>query len=90
MQSIEVSYPLELVHLDFLSIESGKNQKDVNVLVIMDHFMRYTQVFITPLQTAGMAAKMLLEKFFVYYSFPKKILTDQGRNFESTHIAELC
>ena len=39
MQSILVSYPLELVHLDFLTL-GGKtdNSKSVNVLVVTDHF----------------------------------------------------
>ena len=30
---ILATYPLELVHIDFLMIENPKNRKDVNVLV---------------------------------------------------------
>ena len=40
MKSSEMLYPHEMGHIYFLTIESGKNQKDENVLVIMDHFMR--------------------------------------------------
>ena len=36
---ILATYPLELVHMDFLTIENPKTGKDVNVLVITDHFM---------------------------------------------------
>ena len=42
--------PLELVHIDYLTIEApanSKSGKDVNVLIIMDHFTRYAQAHIT-------------------------------------------
>ena len=38
----------ELVHMDFLTIESGKADKDVSILVVTNHFTRYTQAFKTP------------------------------------------
>ena len=41
-------------------------------------------------QTAQMTAKTLWDKFIVHYGLPKKILTDQGRNFESQLVADLC
>ena len=49
---ITATYPLELIHMDFLTIESGKTGKDVNILVVTDHFTQYVQVFVTPSQTA--------------------------------------
>ena len=87
---IDVTRPLELVHIDFLTIEAPKKDKDVNILVVMDHFTRYAQAHVTRLQTAPVVANTLWEKFFVHYGFPEKILSDQGRNFESNLIAELC
>ena len=39
MTPISTSYPLELVHLDFLTI--GHGDKTANVLVVTDHFTRY-------------------------------------------------
>ena len=87
---IDVTRPLELVHIDFLTIEAPKKDKDVNILIVTDHFTRYAQAFVTRSQTAPVVTNTLWEKFFVHYGFPEKILSDQGRNFESNLIAELC
>ena len=41
---MQASYLLELVHVDFLQIGGKKDaRKDINVLVITDHFTRYAQ-----------------------------------------------
>ena len=49
MQQIFVSYPMELIHLDFLML-GGKagDTKSVNILVVTDHFTKYAQAYITP------------------------------------------
>ena len=93
LNPIIATRPLELVHIDYLTIEApegSKSDKDINVLVITDHFTRYAQAHITPSQKAHVVAKTLWEHFFVHYGFPEKILSDQGRNFESVLISELC
>ena len=61
-----------------------------NVLVITDHFTRYAQVYVTRTQMAQTMAKTLWDKFIVHYGLPKKILTDQGHNFESQLVTDLC
>ena len=52
MQPILVSYPLELIHLDFLTLGG----KAVNILTVTDHFTKYAQAYVTPKQTAVVAA----------------------------------
>ena len=89
LKSIMATHPLELVHLDFLCLEPGKGQEE-NVLVITDHFTRYTQAYVTRTQMAQTMAKTLWDKFIVHYGLPEKILTDQGHNFESRLVADLC
>ena len=91
MQPILVSYPLELVHLDFLTL-GGKmeDSKSINVLIITDHFTKYTQAYVTPKQTAVMVTRTLWENFLVHHGWPEKILTDQGKSFENNLIQELC
>ena len=83
-------HPMELVHMDFLTIESGKADKHVNILVVTYHLTRYAQAFVTPTKTARVVAQTLWVKFFVHYSLPEQILSDQGRNFESNLKSELC
>ena len=93
LNPIIATRPLELVHIDYLTIkapEGSKSDKDINVLVITDHFTRYAQAHVTPSQKAHVVAKTVWEHFFIHYDFPEKILSDQGRNFESILISKLC
>ena len=75
--------------MDVLSIEPSKGNIE-NVLVITDHFTRYAQAYASKTQAAQATAKLLWENFIRHYGFPEKFLSDQGRNFESELISELC
>ena len=77
LENIMATHSLELVHLDYLCLEPRKSLEE-NVLVITDHFTRYTQVYVTRTQMVQIMAKTLWDKFIVHYGLPKKILTDQG------------
>ena len=52
MENIQDTHPLHLVHLDYLTIEVTEGGKDVHVLIITDHFMRYAKALVTSSQTA--------------------------------------
>ena len=87
--NIHTTRPMELVCIDYLSIEpDSHNTKDV--LVITDHFTKYAVAIPTKDQKATTVAKTLWEQFFVHYGFPERLLSDQGRDFESQLIKELC
>ena len=77
MENIDATYPMELVHMDYLTVEANESGKDINILVIMDHFMHYAQAIVTSSQMAKCKAQNLWNKFIVHYGLPKKILTDQ-------------
>ena len=76
--------------MDYLTIEATEGGKDIQILVITDHFTRYAQAIVTSLQTAKCTAQNLWDKFIVHYGLPEKILTDQGCNFESNLLKALC
>ena len=86
--------PLELVHLDYTSIEStmelNKSPVVKNVLVITDHFMRYALVVVMKDQTAKTVAKVFYEHFIAVFGVPMKLLSDRGANFMSALVEELC
>ena len=89
LQPIHVTQPLELVHMDYLSLEPSKGNIE-NVLVITDHFTRYALAYPSKTQTAQATARILCDNFICHYGFPEKFISDQGRNFESDLIKELC
>ena len=91
---IRVYAPLELVHLDYTSIEStielNKPPAVKNILMITDHFKRYALVVVTKDQTAKTVAKVLYECFIVVFGVPEKLLSHRGANFMSALVEELC
>ena len=87
--NITSSAPMELVCIDYLSLERSKGGFE-NILVITDHFSRYAQAIPTRNQTAQTTARALFENFFLHYGFPAKLHSDKGANFESKVIKKLC
>ena len=89
LHNIEATQSLELIHLDYLLIEPSKGNIE-NILILTAHFMRYAQAYPSKTQTALATTKLPWNNFIVHYGFPTKIISDQGHNFESELIANLC
>ena len=94
MEPILCTKPLDLVHIDYVSMEVtvGIKEKAVvkNVLVVEDHFTRYTQVYVTNNRTVCMTACILYNKFFSVFGFPRRLMSDQASEFTGQVISELC
>lgn len=88
LKQITSQGPLDLVCIDFLSLEPD-SQGFANILVVTDHFTRYAQAFPAKDQKAATVAKILCERYFVHYGLPARIHSDQGRDFESKLIQDL-
>jgi hypothetical protein len=86
---IQTSQPLELVCMDYLTLEMSKGGYQ-NILVITDHYTRYAQAIPTKNQNAKTTAEVLLNEFIVHYGFPKRLHSDQGAQFEGKVIQQLC
>ena len=85
---------LELVHVDFTSVESTMELNEPpsvkNILVITDHFTRCALAVMTKDQTAKTIAKVLYERFIAVFGMPAKLLSDWGANFTLVLVEELC
>ena len=85
---IESSYPFELVCIDFLELPvcSGGFRY---VLMITDHFTRFTQAYATKSKSSRAAAQELFNKFIPQFGLPQRIHSDQGPEFTSSLFKEL-
>ena len=94
MEPILCTEPLDLVHIDYVSMEVmvGMTEKPVvkNVLVIEDHFTRFTQAYVTNNHTTHTMARVLYNEFFSVFGFPRRLMSDQASEFTGQVISELC
>lgn len=89
MGSVKASRPHEILAIDFTMLESSTDGKE-NVLVMTDVFSKYTQTVSTKDQRASTVAEALVKHWFHLFGPPSRIHSDQGRNFESNLVHQLC
>ena len=87
--NITSTTPMKIVCLDYLTLEISKGGFE-KILIITDHFSRYAQAIPTRNETAKTTERVLFDNYIVHYGFPAHIYRDQGANFESNLIKELC
>jgi hypothetical protein len=75
--------------MDCLCLERSKGGYK-NLLVITDHFTSFDIAVPTRNTTARTTAETFFNSFVAHYGLPKRIYSDQGANFETKLIKELC
>ena len=60
------------------------------ILTIIDCFTRYALAIPLPDQSSESIINAVVGHYITIYGTPKRILTDQGRNFESEHFLNFC
>ena len=89
MGTIEATRPLEIVCMDFLSLENSKGGYN-SILVMTDVCTKYAWAFPTRNQEAKTVAKILVDQFVVNFGIPERLHSDQGQCFQGKVIQHMC
>ena len=90
LQIVSVGAPMERVAMDIAGPFPVSASGNRYVLVVIDYFTKWPEVFPLPNQEAVTVAHALVNEFFSRFGVPRELHSDQGRNFESTIIKECC
>ena len=90
LQTILAGFPMQTVAVDIMGPLPESPSGNLYVLVAGDYFTRYMEVYPIPNQEAVTVAEKLTDELFLRFSTPEQLHLDQGRQFESDLIAEVC
>ena len=86
--------PMDLVHADLLGLETTMNTKVhptvAKIPVITDHFSHHMQAYKVNDKRAVTIAKCLYDNYFRHYGFPRRLMSDQGKEFCNNILKEMC
>jgi hypothetical protein len=81
--------PFELMSMDITGPHPRSRDGNEYILTILDSFTKWAEAFAIRHHTATVVTKKLVE-VFARYGTPLRLLSDQGAEFESAVMAELC
>jgi hypothetical protein len=84
-----VQRPFEICGIDLTELkESERGNKFI--LVVMDHYTRFVEMFPLPDKSAITVGRCLKDEIFTRYGWPESILNDNGTEFDNSLISALC
>ena len=94
MVMIGATEPLDLVHMDFVGMETMLAMKKrpvvKTVLVLIDHFTPYICTYIVEDCQATTVAKVLYDEYFSVFRFPHRLMSDNALKFIGKVLMALC
>ena len=90
VQVVQVGAPMERVAVDVAGPFPVSTSGNRFVVVVIDYFTKWPEVFPVPNQEAATVARVLVDGFFSRFGVPDELHSDQGRNFESALFKECC
>ena len=82
--------PWQKLAVDLVGPMPKTERGNVWILVLTDHFTRWQDAMAIPDATAAAVAATLDERVFCYLGIPEELHSDQGAQFESALMEELC
>ena len=90
LTSVKAGSPMQIVAVDIVGLFPQSESGNMYILVASDYLTRWVEAFPIPNQEARTVAKILVNEMFFRFSPPEQLHSDQGRQFESELLAEVC
>ena len=90
MQAIQNDGPFKRVAMDILGPLPTTARGNKYILVVGEYFTKWIEAYPMPDVEARTIARYFVNEFICRFGVPEQLHTDQGRNFESTLIREIC
>ena len=87
---VPVAAPMERIAVDIMGPLPQTNDGNLYIMVVGDYFSKWTEAYPLKNHTAQTVADVLVEQFVARFGVMRSLHSDQGREFESDLIAELC
>ena len=86
----QVDRPLQRVAMDILGPLPETPRGSKYILVVGDYFTKWKEAYPLKNMEASSVARVFVNDFVCRFGVPESLHTDQGRNFESALIKEIC
>ena len=90
LAQVPVAGPMERVAVDIVCPVPQTDNGNLYILVLGDYFSKWTEAFPLKDHTAQTVADVLVEQFVSRFGVMRSLHSDQGREFESDLISEMC
>lgn len=90
MQKYVVGSPHERIAVDVAGPFPVSKSGNKYILVVIDYFTKWVEVYPIPNQEAVTVAKVMVNNWVSRFGVPLELHSDQGRNFESAVFQEMC
>jgi len=90
LQKVVTGAPLDIVAVDILSGLPSANDGSKYNLILTDYFTKWSEAYTLRDVEAHTCTSAMYNGFFALFGMPRQLHSDQGKNFESKLIYELC
>jgi len=90
LQPVRKNGPWDMLTMDLMGPLPLTAKRNTQLLVVVDHFSKWVELFPLTNGTANKIASIIEREIFCRFGAPKSILTDNGTNFRSKCLHQLC
>ncbi len=83
-------YPMQRVAMDIVGNFPETDRGNIAILVVADYFTKWVEAYAIPNKEAITIADILTRQFFPHFGIPEQLHSDQGSNFLSKLMKEVC